>query len=187
MNLKELLLMVRQYFALDLKLRCLSVFYQYLKPLNVPSRTGVQIPIPVIERLIKIKNICGIKEASGDMSYIMKVANLLHNSFELISGNDDVILPVLAVGGSGVISVASNIIPQEIHELTEYFHTGNLDKAKKIQLQLLNFMNALFLEVNPIPVKEAMNMRGMEVGPCRMPLYKMSEEAKLLLKKAINL
>ena len=154
---------------------------------NIPSRTGIDIPFNVLEQLVKLPNISGIKEASGNMSYTMKVATLISNSFELISGNDDIILPILSIGGSGVISVAANIFPREIHEIVEFFYDGNIIKSQKNQLSLLSMINALFEEVNPIPVKEMMNLRGFEVGPCRMPLYQMSDDAKSRMIKAFKL
>lgn len=145
---------------------------------NVPSRTGMTIPIQVLERLAKHPKIIGIKEASGDISYVMAVARLLHETFVLYSGNDDMILPVLSVGGSGVISVWANIKPKQVHDLVSAFNNGNIEKAQAIQLEALPLIHALFSETNPIPVKAAMEILGLPAGPLRLPLVSLAEEKK---------
>lgn len=153
---------------------------------NVPSRTGMTIPIQVLERLAKHPKIIGIKEASGDISYVMAVARLLNETFVLYSGNDDVILPVLSVGGSGVISVWANIKPKQVHDLVSAFNNGNIEKAQAIQLEALPLIHALFSETNPIPVKAAMEILGLPAGPLRLPLVSLAEEKKEQLARLLK-
>lgn len=141
---------------------------------NVPGRTGCSISEKNIARLSKHENICGLKEASGNMSYAMRAALYITDSFSLYSGNDDIVLPILSVGGSGVISVSANIIPQQTHDMVANYLAGNQKGAAEIQLKYLDLINALFMEVNPIPVKEAMNLMGMQVGGYRLPLCEMA-------------
>ncbi|MBO0460504.1 4-hydroxy-tetrahydrodipicolinate synthase [Enterococcus sp. DIV1298c] len=145
---------------------------------NVPSRTGMTIALPVLAELAKHPQIIGIKEASGDMSYTMEVAQLIDETFALYSGNDDLILPVLSVGGIGVISVWANIQPKVVHELVHDYLNGNSHSAKEKQLTHLALINALFSETNPIPVKAAMNHLGLPAGPLRLPLSALGEEKK---------
>ena len=154
---------------------------------NVPSRTGMTIPIQVLERLAKHPKIIGIKEASGDISYVMAVARLLNETFVLYSGNDDMILPVLSVGGSGVISVWANIKPKQVHDLVSAFNNGNIEKAQAIQLEALPLIHALFSETNPIPVKAAMEILGLPAGPLRLPLVSLAEEKKEQLARLLEL
>lgn len=154
---------------------------------NVPSRTGMTIPIQVLERLAKHPKIIGIKEASGDISYVMAVARLLNETFVLYSGNDDMILPVLSVGGSGVISVWANIKPKQVHDLVSAFNNGNIEKAQAIQLDALPLIHALFSETNPIPVKAAMEILGLPAGPLRLPLVSLAEEKKEQLARLLEL
>lgn len=153
---------------------------------NVPSRTGMTIPIQVLERLAKHPKIIGIKEASGDISYVMAVARLLNETFVLYSGNDDMILPVLSVGGSGVISVWANIKPKQVHDLVSAFNNGNIEKAQAIQLEALPLIHALFSETNPIPVKAAMEILGLPAGPLRLPLVSLAEEKKEQLARLLE-
>lgn len=153
---------------------------------NVPSRTGMTIPIQVLERLAKHPKIIGIKEASGDISYVMAVARLLNETFVLYSGNDDMILPVLSVGGSGVISVWANIKPKQVHGLVSAFNNGNIEKAQAIQLDALPLIHALFSETNPIPVKAAMEILGLPAGPLRLPLVSLAEEKKEQLARLLE-
>lgn len=153
---------------------------------NVPSRTGMTIPIQVLERLAKHPKIIGIKEASGDISYVMAVARLLNETFVLYSGNDDMILPVLSVGGSGVISVWANIKPKQVHDLVSAFNNGNIEKAQTIQLEALPLIHALFSETNPIPVKAAMEILGLPAGPLRLPLVSLAEEKKEQLARLLK-
>lgn len=152
---------------------------------NVPGRTGCSIPVSVVERLAKHPNICGIKEASGDMSYAAKIAHCVGPDFALWSGNDDITIPLLSLGGSGVISVWANVQPAECHQMVQEYLTGDQNKAREIYLKYLQVMNHLFLEVNPIPVKTAMNMMGMGVGPMRLPLCEMSEGAAATLRATL--
>ena len=153
---------------------------------NVPSRTGMTIPIQVLERLAKHPKIIGIKEASGDISYVMAVARLLNETFVLYSGNDDMILPVLSVGGSGVISVWANIKPKQVHDLVSAFNNGNIEKAQAIQLEALPLIHAIFSETNPIPVKAAMEILGLPAGPLRLPLVSLAEEKKEQLARLLE-
>ncbi len=142
---------------------------------NVPGRTGLKIAPETCYELSKIKNIIGLKEASGDMSYAIKVANLCGPDFTLYSGNDDVVLPILSIGGKGVISVLANVAPKETHDMVMDFLNGDIEKARDMQVKALPLINALFCEVNPIPVKAALNMLGFGVGKCQLPLYDMEE------------
>lgn len=143
---------------------------------NVPGRTGCSIPVPVVERLAKHPNIAGIKEASGDMSYAVKIARCVGPDFALYSGNDDITVPILSVGGSGVISVYANVMPAMCHQIVADYLAGDRAKALENHLRYLQLMNDLFLEVNPIPVKAALNLMGLEAGPMRLPLCGMSRE-----------
>lgn len=142
---------------------------------NVPSRTGLNIQPATYKELSKHKNIVAVKEASGDISQVAKIAALCGDDLDIYSGNDDQIVPLLSLGGKGVISVLSNICPKETHQICEEFFNGNVDKSRKLQLEYLELINALFCEVNPTPVKEAMNIMGMEVGECRLPLVRPTE------------
>jgi len=153
---------------------------------NVPGRTGCSIPVGVVERLAKHPNIAGIKEASGDMSYAMKIARCIGPDFALYSGNDDITVPLMSIGGSGVISVYANVMPQMCHDIVADYLGGHQDRALANHLKYLKLMNHLFLEVNPIPVKTALNMMGLEVGPLRLPLYEMSEGAQETLRATLG-
>lgn len=153
---------------------------------NVPGRTGCKISPEVVRRLSVHPNVMGIKEASGDISYAMKVARYLSDTFVMYSGNDDITIPLLSLGASGVISVWANIMPRECHDMVQDYMEGRRDKALQTQLRCLDLINALFMEVNPIPVKEAMNLMGMEVGPYRMPLYPMAPENRAKLAQLMR-
>jgi 4-hydroxy-tetrahydrodipicolinate synthase len=137
---------------------------------NVPGRTGCSLPADCVEALAKHKNIAALKEASGDISYVAKVARYACDEFQLLCGNDDMIVPMMSLGGSGVISVFANLCPRECHEIVYACLENDFARAAKLQLQYLDLINALFIEVNPIPVKAAMNARGMDVGGYRLPL-----------------
>ena len=143
---------------------------------NVPGRTGCKISPEVVRRLSTHPNVMGIKEASGDMSYAMKVARYLSDDFVMYSGNDDITVPLLSVGASGVISVWANIMPREVHDMVMDYLEGREEQARRTQLRYLDLINALFMEVNPIPVKEAMNLMGLRAGSYRMPMYPMAPE-----------
>lgn len=153
---------------------------------NVPGRTGCSIPVSVVEKLAKHPNIVGIKEASGDMSYVMKIAHCAGPDFALYSGNDDITIPLMSVGGSGVISVYANVMPEMCHQIAADWLAGNHEKAVANQLKYLKLMNDLFLEVNPIPVKTAMNMIGLNVGPMRLPLCEMGEANAAVLRNSLK-
>lgn len=144
---------------------------------NVPSRTGCNITPEVVGKLAKHPNIIGIKEASGDMSYVMSISQYINENFALYSGNDDVIVPLLSVGGTGVVSVWANIMPKEVHDLVRLYLDGKTAESLAIQIKYLDLIAALFYEVNPIPVKAALNWMGWEVGSLRMPLGEMGAEA----------
>lgn len=147
---------------------------------NVPSRTGVNLSIPLLKRLVQIENITALKEASGNISYVAEVAREVPE-LDIYSGNDDMVVPVLSLGGKGVISVSANIIPDISHDMTASFLKGDVKKARELQLKYNDLVNALFLETNPVPVKEAMNFLGYEVGNCRLPLGAMNESNRVRL------
>lgn len=147
---------------------------------NVPSRTGMSLTYEEIKELKEIPNICGIKEASGNISFVAKVASLIDDNFSLLSGNDDQIVPVMSLGGDGVISVLANIAPSIVHNMTSLMLEGNYKDAYKLQLKYLDLSNDLFLETNPIPVKEALNYMGFNVGHVRLPLDEMGPKKEIL-------
>ena len=153
---------------------------------NVPGRTGCFIPVSVVERLSKHPNIVGIKEASGDMSYAMKIARCVGPDFALYSGNDDITVPLRSIGGSGVISVYANVMPAMCHQIVDDYLHGRQDQAVANHLKYLQLMNDLFLEVNPIPVKTAMNLLGLNVGPMRLPLCEMREANAAVLRATME-
>lgn len=153
---------------------------------NVPSRTGMNILPSTLKELCALENIVAVKEASGDISQIAKIKALCGDRLHIYSGNDDQIIPILALGGSGVISVVANVIPKEVHDMCDLFFKGKLDEALKIQLDTLAFTNAIFIETNPIPVKTAMNLMGMAVGHLRLPLCDMSDSNLEVLKKEMK-
>ena len=153
---------------------------------NVPSRTGVNILPKTCLELSKIPNIVAIKEASGNLSQIAEIANLCKENLTIYSGNDDQIVPILSLGGKGVISVLSNVAPKYVHDMCYDYFEGNVEKAKESQLKALNLISALFCEVNPIPVKEAMNMIGYNCFEPRLPLIKLSNSGKEKLEKAMK-
>lgn len=159
------------------------------KPLilyNVPGRTGCSISEEAIRILSKHPNIVGIKEASGNISYAANIARYLSDDFVMYSGNDDMIVPMLSLGASGVISVLANVVPKQTHDMVMDYLQGNTKKACAAQLYYLDLIHALFCEVNPIPVKEALNIMGKKVGGYRLPLYEMSDEHKALLKQCMQ-
>ena len=145
---------------------------------NVPSRTGVNITPATYRELAKHPNIVAAKEASGNISQIAQIAQACGDELDLYSGNDDQIVPLLSLGAKGVISVLSNIMPRETHDICRLFFEGKIAESRALQLKLLSLINALFSDVNPIPVKEAMNMMGWECGECRLPLVSMQPQAK---------
>ena len=148
---------------------------------NVPGRTGVSLTYEALAEIRKHKNIVGIKEASGDISFVTKISRLIDDDFNVYCGNDDMSIPLMSVGGAGIISVLANILPRQTHEMAMAFLDGDVKKAAELQLYYLDFINALFIETNPIPIKEAMNLAGMNVGGYRMPLCPMAEDTKEVL------
>lgn len=155
---------------------------------NVPSRTGCNIlPETAVALVRNVKNIVGIKEASGNISQVAKLMSLASDiELDLYSGNDDQIVPLMALGGCGVISVLSNVAPRQTHEIVASWLAGDVKKSCALQLQAIELIDALFCEVNPIPVKTAMNLMGKEVGPLRMPLSPMAEANVERLSKAMK-
>ncbi len=153
---------------------------------NIASRTGVNIAPETIAYLAKnVENIVGVKEASGNISQVAKIAQLAGDAFDIYSGNDDQIVPILSLGGKGVISVLANIAPKETHDIVAKFMAGDVAGSRKLQLKALPLVDALFCEVNPIPVKTALNLIGWEVGPLRMPLSPMEDAHVEQLKAAM--
>ena len=152
---------------------------------SVPSRTGVNITPETCLELSKIDNIVAIKEASGDLSQIAKIANLCGDDLTIYSGNDDQVLPILSLGGLGVISVLSNVKPKYTHEMVQNFFNSNIEEATRMQLEAIPLINALFAEVNPIPVKTALNIIGYDFGEPRLPLIPASDELKNKLKELL--
>ncbi len=153
---------------------------------NVPGRTGCSIPIEAIPTLAAHPNIAGIKEASGNISYAAQVAKYLSDDFVMYSGNDDMIVPILSLGGSGVISVFANIAPRQAHDIVASFHAGDIEKSRKLQIEYLDLINDLFIEVNPIPVKEALAMMGRIELNYRLPLCEMTQAHRDVLRKEME-
>ena len=154
---------------------------------NVPSRTGCNILPSTIAQLVKEeKNIVGVKEASGNISQIAQLMALTDGKIDLYSGNDDQIVPILSLGGKGVISVLSNVAPRQTHDIVAKWMEGDTKGACKMQLEALDLIDALFCEVNPIPVKTALNLMGKEVGPLRGPRCEMEEKNVERLRKAMQ-
>ncbi len=152
---------------------------------NVPSRTGVNIKPETYKELSKHQNIVATKEASGDLSLVAQIKYLCGDDLDVYSGNDDQTVPIMSLGGIGVISVLSNIAPKVMHDICDLCLKGKTDAAAKLQLKYIGLMNAMFSDVNPIPIKEAMNILGMNVGPCRMPLYPTSSTNRNLIKEKL--
>lgn len=153
---------------------------------NVPSRTGMNIQPKTYAELAKNPLIVGAKEASGNISAIAEIAALCGDELPLYSGNDDQIVPILSLGGVGVISVLSNVMPQQTHDICQLFFDGKVKESAALQLKLLPLINALFCDVNPIPVKEAMNIMGYEAGICRLPLGTLSGDKQELIKNELR-
>ena len=153
---------------------------------NVPGRTGVNIKPETALELSKIENIVAIKEASGDLSQIAKTINLCRENLNVYSGNDDQIIPILSLGGIGVISVLSNVRPKYTHDMCYKFFNKEVEMATKMQIDAIPLINALFSEVNPIPAKEALNIIGYDFGEPRLPLIKLSEENRKKLENELN-
>ncbi|ADH60553.1 dihydrodipicolinate synthase [Thermoanaerobacter mathranii subsp. mathranii str. A3] len=154
---------------------------------NVPSRTSLNmLPETYLELSKHVDNVVGVKEASGDIVQVAEIARIMGKSFEIYSGNDDQVIPIMSLGGLGVISVTANIIPAKIHEMTTAYLNGDIEKARNMQLELNPLNKALFIETNPIPVKTAMNLMGFNVGPLRLPLVEMSDKNLEYLKSVLS-
>ncbi|MPW24701.1 4-hydroxy-tetrahydrodipicolinate synthase [Alkalibaculum sp. M08DMB] len=153
---------------------------------NVPSRTGCNITPETISTLAKVDNIVAVKEASSDIVQIVEVARLCPKDFNIYSGNDNQVVPILSLGAKGVISVSANIIPKDMHNMVYLYLEGKVQESLSLQLKMNSLNNALFIESNPIPIKTAMNLMGMEVGPLRMPLLEMEENHITVLKDEMN-
>ena len=189
----DALLMVTPYYNKTSQAG-LVAHYQYIadrvnKPIilyNVPSRTGVAIKPETYRELAKHPRIVAVKEANGDLSSIARTRYLCGDDLTIYSGNDDQIVPILSLGGMGVISVLSNLVPGKVHELCAHYFAGETEEAARMQIAYTGLINALFSDVNPIPVKTAMNLLGMNVGPFRLPLYKMNDAALENLKAKLQ-
>ena len=182
------LLVITPYYNKTNKAGMLRHFYEIANAVNipiilynVPGRTGCCLSCDAVRELSRHRNIIGIKEASGDISYVSKIAQYISEDFTIYSGNDDMIVPILSLGGAGVISVLANILPRETHTMVKAFLDGDVAAARNLQLHYLEFINALFIETNPIPIKEAMNRAGFCVGGYRLPLCEMEDTTKICL------
>ena len=153
---------------------------------NVPSRTGVNIQVPTYKKLSEHPRIVAVKEASGDLSQIAKIRHACGDELAVYSGNDDQIIPILSLGGQGVISVLSNVAPRETHNICQLYFDGKVQEAAKLQIEFIDLIGALFCEVNPIPVKVAMRMKGYNAGILRLPLSEMEPEHEALLRKTLE-
>lgn len=140
---------------------------------NVPSRTGMAIAPETAAELSQIENIVAIKEASGDIGSIGRMMSLCQGDLDLYSGNDDQVVPLLSLGGKGVVSVIANLLPEDTHNIVQLWMDGKIEESLALQLKMMDIMGSMFLETNPIPIKKAMNIAGLEAGPCRLPLYEM--------------
>ena len=152
---------------------------------NIPGRTGMNMEVSTIRKLAGHKNIVAVKEASGNISYAAKLIAECGDVIDVYSGNDDMIVPLMSLGAKGVISVLSHVIPRQTHDMVQFCLDNNYAEATKLQIEYLELINNLFIEVNPIPVKEALNMMGWNAGPCRLPLYEMSDEHKDILRASL--
>lgn len=153
---------------------------------NVPSRTGVNIKPETYKELSLHPNIVATKEASGDLSLVAKIKHLCGDELDIYSGNDDQTVPIMSLGGIGTISVLSHLVPRRVHNMCAACLNGDFATASKIQLEYISLIEALFSDVNPVPIKEAMNLMGLDVGPCRLPLYPMSDAARDNLKARLK-
>ena len=153
---------------------------------SVASRTGVNITPETCLELSKVENIVAIKEASGNISQVAKIASLCKDNLTIYSGNDDQIIPVLSLGGKGVISVLSNVMPKYTHDMVKKYLEGNTEEATKMQLDVIDLIGALFIEVNPTPVKYALNQMGYDYGKPRLPLIEPSEKSKETIKEIMK-
>lgn len=187
------LLVITPYYNKTTQRGCIEHFKaiasSVTKPIiiyNVPSRTGLNILPETLYELSKIDNIVAVKEASSNIVQIAEIAQLCGDKLDIYSGNDDQILPLLSLGAKGVISVIANILPRDTHDLCEKYFNGDIEGARALQLKMLPLVKALFIETNPIPVKAAMNLMGMNVGTLRLPLIEMSQKGLEVLKKEMT-
>ena len=153
---------------------------------NIPGRCGVNMEPETIARLAKMKNIAGLKESTGSLEQATRVASLVGEDFDILSGDDNLTLPIMAIGGKGVISVVANIMPKEIAGMVESFLKGDVKKTREIHYKLLPLMKALFIETNPIPVKTAMKLMGMDTGELRLPMCEMEDSNLAKLKEVLK-
>lgn len=153
---------------------------------NVPSRTGMNITPKALMELCKVPNIVAVKEASGNISQIAEIKALCGDNLDIYSGNDNEILPTLAIGGLGIISVIANIIPKDVHDICELFMNGEIKKSQELFLKTIPLTSAIFIETNPIPVKTALNLMGKNVGNLRLPLVDMAEDTLAVLKSELK-
>lgn len=154
---------------------------------NVPGRTGLNMLPSTVAECAKIPNIVGTKEASGDLAQVTKIALLTKNeNFDIYSGEDGLLFPILALGGSGIISTTANILPEVFHDVCQEYFNGNIEKSRELQFKIINIVEAMFCEVNPIPVKTALNLMGKNVGPLRLPLVDPSPENFERIKKELQ-
>ncbi len=153
---------------------------------NVPSRTGMNVSPAALKELSGLPHIIGIKEASGDIAQVLEMRRLCGESIDIYSGNDNMVVPLLAAGGKGVVSVVANVAPRDTHQMVAEFLAGHFEESLDLQLKLLPLIDALFCEVNPIPVKTAMNLMGFDMGPLRLPLADMAENHLSLLKQQMH-
>ena len=172
--------LIAHYNAVANEAKLPSILY------NVPSRTGCNLAPATVAKLIENEYIVGIKEASGNISQVAEIMHACDGNIDLYSGNDDQIVPLLSLGGVGVISVLSNIAPKETHDIVELFLNGNVKESAALQLKAIPLIKALFCEVNPIPVKAALNLMGKEVGPLRMPLTEMEAKNQAVLAEEMR-
>jgi 4-hydroxy-tetrahydrodipicolinate synthase len=149
---------------------------------NIPLRTVINIQPKTMEELCKIPNIVAIKEASGDFGQVAEIAERCGDRLDIYSGNDDYILPILSLGGKGVISTIGNIMPQTVHTMVQKYLDGNFPDSRKLQLGILPLVRLLFTDVNPVPVKAALNLMGFEMGGCRLPLAPIEDDLHEKLK-----
>lgn len=153
---------------------------------HIPGRTGVTIAPQTFKELSRHPNIVAVKEASGNISKIAETKYLCGDDLDLYSGNDDQIVPILSLGGIGVISVLSHVAPKATHDICQLYFDGKVKESARLQLEYMDLIHALFIDVNPIPVKDAMNQMGFAAGPCRMPLYPMSDGDRAVLTAALK-
>lgn len=172
--------LIKHYTAVANKISIPIILY------NVPSRTGINIEPKTVYALSKIENIVGIKEASGNISQVAEICSLCEKNFYVYSGNDEQIIPMLSLGGKGVISVVANILPEKINYIVNKYLEGEVEKSLKTQLEIINLIKALFIEVNPIPIKTALNLRGMNAGTFRLPLVEMEEKNLSILREELS-